>query len=621
MSRIEKINLQETIDYSHNMVEYFIEENNNSNLISYDDIISKIINAKITIQIASTSTIADNIIDALYQNNDLNIYIILKSFQNTQSTLNRFDEKKPAILREVNELDNNFIIIDNISYLFINSLNNKENIFIRLDEDKTKDLSYIFNYYFWDCARQEKLIDIISSPNESPFPPIGIRELEYINIENNSLEDCVELLIPRDKKYLENLYQDSEKKYFSENIQNSIYQNHEYIHVGKLRVKDNTLVIKNRWILKNSCLKDISTDIEIVPKEENWDTTINIEKSKHLQLSQIEANSIEDMEDTKPNEFKQELYIKSIIFNWEVQPPSKAKDSKKSSLYSEYDKLDSTFQEQLLFLNTRLKDLEKESGVLSFFSGANRKAKQNLKKIEEYKSQDLKDLLRTDLDNFLNKEFKLFYEDIISSDKNFKEDKKRKDAEDIWKNEKEQKDKSLKSKESELSRSKKELSGLKEKSEKKKAININIEDIEKNINQLKKEKKTYDDEALNLERLKKDFSQVDDKQKEQTKLHKNINSLESKIDNLNKEISDNYFEFKYNPKQNEIKNFNKNKTNSNEFKGLNVPKYILPEVGILFETQDSYYLEILDKKYLKKANELSQRYSDKKNYKVVAGGF
>ncbi|MDX4040296.1 hypothetical protein, partial [Aliarcobacter skirrowii] len=57
---------------------------------------------------------------------------------------------------------------------------------------------------------------------------------------------------------------------------------------------------------------------------------------------------------------------------------------------------------------------------------------------------------------------------------------------------------------------------------------------------------------------------------------------------------------------------------SNEYKKLNIPKFILPEVGVLYETNNSYFLEIVYKKDISKANELKQRYCDK-DYKVVVG--
>ena len=55
-----------------------------------------------------------------------------------------------------------------------------------------------------------------------------------------------------------------------------------------------------------------------------------------------------------------------------------------------------------------------------------------------------------------------------------------------------------------------------------------------------------------------------------------------------------------------------------EYKKFIIPAFALPEVGSLFETNDSYYLEIDDYDELGKAKELQQRYKNK-NYKVVVG--
>jgi hypothetical protein len=620
MGKIEKLSLNKTIDYSAETISYLIKEDDtSSNLQNYEEIIHKVHNAKKTIQLSSTENISNEIIYALYENKKVNIYIILKSFDSAKQTLDKFDSRKPAVLREVKELVNNLIIIDNISYVFINSLDNKENIFIKIDENKTKDLKFIFNHYFWDCATLEKLVDNISEPAESPFPPISQRELDYINIAKYDLDNLDRIYLPRDKKYKSILFdKQSEYKCISDDINSIIYQKQDLLQIDSLIFKEIEFNITNTWIFKQNILRDISREDTIIPIDENWQNTVNIQDYKKIQLVSIESKTIEEMETTEAK-ILDEKYIKEINFSWEVIPPLKPINAKKSDLYSSYEKLNNGFKNQLDILKSVLIDLEKESSIVDFFIGTNRKAKQNIKKIDEYKTKDLIKFSKVDLEKFIEVEFKDFFESIIKSNTDFKVDKKRKEAEDKWENEKGQKSKSLKSKETELKDNIKQLEVLKDKSEKKKALNVTIKEIEKNIIQLKKDKKEYNKETSSLQSLKKDFSQIDDKQKDQTKLNKSIKSFESTIDKLNKEIVDNYSEFKYNPKQNEIKNFNKNKTNSNEYKALTIPMYVLPDVGVLFETKDSYYLEILDNEDLIKANELHQRYNDKLNYKVVVG--
>ncbi len=570
MSKIEKLSLNKTIDYSGETISYLIKEDDtNSNLQSYEEIVHKIHNAKKTIQLSSTENISNEIIDALYANNEANIYIILKSFDSAKQTLDRFDSRNPAVLREVKEIENNIIIIDNISYVFINSLDNKENIFIKIDEYKTKDLKYIFNHYFWDCSTLEKLVDDISEPVESPFPLISQRELDYINIAEYDLDNIEKLYLPRDKKYKSILLdKQSEYKYISDDINSIIYQKQNLLQIGRLLFKEIRFNITNKWVFKQNILKNIRKENRIIPIDENWHETTNIQDNKKIQLESIEAKTIEEMETTQA-EILVEKYIKEINFSWEVIPPLKPTNAKKSDLYSSYEKLNNEFKNQLDILNSVLIDLEKESSIRDFFIGANRKAKQNIKKIEEYKTKDLTKLSKVDLEKFIEIEFKEFFESIIKANTDFKEDKKRKESEDNWKNEKEQKSKNLKSKETELAEKNKELNSLKDEHKK-------------------------------------------------GKLDKNIKSIEFEINKLKKELEDNYFEFKYNTKQNEIKNFNKNKTNSNEYKKLNIPKFILPEVGVLYETNNSYFLEIVYKKDISKANELKQRYCDK-DYKVVVG--
>lgn len=570
MSKIEKLSLNKTIDYSGETISYLIKEDDtNSNLQSYEEIVHKIHNAKKTIQLSSTENISNEIIDALYANNEANIYIILKSFDSAKQTLDRFDSRNPAVLREVKDIENNIIIIDNISYVFINSLDNKENIFIKIDEYKTKDLKYIFNHYFWDCSTLEKLVDDISEPVESPFPLISKRELDYINIAEYDLDNIEKLYLPRDKKYKSILLdKQSEYKYISDDINSIIYQKQNLLQIGRLLFKEIRFNITNKWVFKQNILKDIRKENRIIPIDENWHETTNIQDNKKIQLESIEAKTIEEMETTQA-EILVEKYIKEINFSWEVIPPLKPTNAKKSDSYSSYEKLNNEFKNQLDILNSVLIDLEKESSIIDFFIGANRKAKQNIKKIEEYKTKDLTKLSKVDLEKFIEIEFKEFFESIIKANTDFKEDKKRKESEDNWKNEKEQKIKNLKSKETELAKNKEELNSLKDENKK-------------------------------------------------GKLDKNIKSIEFEINKLNKELADNYSEFKYDTKQNEIKNFNKNKTNSNEYKKLNIPKFILPEVGVLYETNNSYFLEIVYKKDINRANELKQRYCDK-DYKVVVG--
>jgi hypothetical protein len=553
-------------------------------------------NATKTIKLASTSMISDEIIDALYQVDNVNIYMIVKSFDNAKATVDRFDTKKPALLREVESLKNNFIIIDDISYFFINPLKEKENIIINFDEKMTIDLSYIFNYYFWDCASSEKLIYDISIPTESPFPPIGQRELKYVNIKDDRLKDCVNLFIPRDKSFENELDKTIDNRYFSDDIKSSIYNKDEEFQVGNIRFLHKEFEIKNRYILKNDNLNNIETMDDIIPKDESWNDEINIQDTKDIKISNEKANKIEDMEDIKPNNFPKEKYVKQITYYWDVLPPTKPKDAKKSSLYGEFNKLNSEFNKELDYLEHSLNNLKKESGLLlKWFSGTARQTDVKLQKIREYRKKDLKKFSYIDLEEFIYKEFKYFYEDIIKSSKTFNKEKKKKEAQEKWEKEKEQKNKTLEKYKNELVECNDKLSKIEAKPKIKLEINT------KNT--------TNKTDAL---------TNGTEEKYNKTKLEKNIKSTTNKIDTLTKEIKERYTNFNYKPKESELNNLKSNQ-NQKEYKALKLPKYILPNEGVLYENANSYFLQIEYENQLKKANELSQRYKDKDNYKVVVG--
>jgi len=338
MPKIENIKRTKTISYEEDRIEYFVKENSNSLLKDYSEIINKIKNAKSMIKIASTSYIDENIIDAIYEIDKeriLNSYLILKDFSKSSKTLQRFDERKPMVIREVKELKNNFILIDNKAYLFLNPLSEKENIFLEFDEAKSSDLEFIFNYYFWNEATQEKLINEISKPTESPFPPFSLREQEYVNVEEVNTEYKA-VYIPKDKKYNDELNKKSSKNYFSEDIKIPIYINDNDFYIGNFKVSEK-ITLNNSWILKENKLGSIDSHIEIIPREKSWSESIKIEEKKEVNLQDIVATSIDTMNNTQPNEFTQKEFVKEITFIWNVLPPMKPKNSKKSSLYSEHE--------------------------------------------------------------------------------------------------------------------------------------------------------------------------------------------------------------------------------------------------------------------------------------------
>ena len=90
-----------------------------------------------------------------------------------------------------------------------------------------------------------------------------------------------------------------------------------------------------------------------------------------------------------------------------------------------------------------------------------------------------------------------------------------------------------------------------------------------------------------------------------TKLKREIENIDIDIETIGKR------EFNENETQ---KSFEKTKNN---YVRIKKPDFLLPEVGELFETRDTFYLEISDDRDLERANELANRYTGR-NYKVVA---
>ncbi len=483
MNKIEKIPKKDEISYKDDKLEYFINKNSTTNLVSYDNIITKIGNAKSLVLIASTSNVEHKIIDTLVQNNDINIYLILKSFNKSKDTLERFNKRRPAIIRQVEELENNFIIVDNISFLFINSLCEKENINIALCEDKTKDLKYLFHHYFWDCASHEKLLeeDIL---HESPYPPIGKRELDYINIfqDNISFDN---IYIPRKKEYLTSLDKNFKHRYFCEDLKIQVYKKNKLLKIGSFVFEGDDFNLNNIWSLEEDRLEKIDSNIEIIPKDEIQNKPIKLQNKKEKNIGQIESNTIEEMESTKPKNFPKEKYIKNIIFKWEVLPPTKPKDSIKANLYMEYEQLNSEYLNQLKIIEQKLNSMNRDKNFMNYNIGV----KEIFEELNKYKSISLEKLTFDELDNHLN---------------------------------------------------------------------------------------TFE-------------------------------SLKSKMETFSKEFES------YKRKEKKVKNFSKNKN----MKKLIRPKYKVPEVGELFETKDTYYLEIENYEELEIANSLKEQYIEK-NFKIVA---
>ncbi len=381
MGKIVAINKSKTVSYKNDTIEYFEEVNTHSKKESYQKIIDKIKNAKSTVKIASTSNVNEKILDAIHENRELNVYIALKNFSNSKKTVERFDERRVAIIREVAELENNFILIDNIAYLFINPLDEDENTLCYFDESKVPDFNFIFNYYFWNKASLEKMINEVKEPIESPFPPFSLRKQKYINVIEPIDKSYSSLYIPRDKKFNDALNKKAERNYFSDDLIVPIYINKDSFTIGLFEINE-PFVVENSWELKENKLEDINSSLEIVPRNELWSKSINIEESKEVDLGEIVSPSIESMDSQEPKEFHKEEYVQEIIYTWVVVPPQKPKNAKKASLYNEhkiYKEKQNKWKEEK---NRNQELLNNKKNELSKLDSKNKNYEKNLKKIE-----------------------------------------------------------------------------------------------------------------------------------------------------------------------------------------------------------------------------------------------
>jgi len=337
MGKIIAINKSKTISFRDDVIEYFEEVNSVSKKEGYQNIIDKIKNATSTVKIASTSMVDEQIIDAVHENKKINTYIILKNFDVSSKTVERFDERKVAIIREVGELENNFILIDNVAYLFVNPLEESKNISFYFDEVKASDLEFIFNYYFWNRAIKEKLVNDINTAIESPFPPFGLRTQKTINVIEAIKNEFKELYIPRDKKFDALLEKDTGQKYFSDDISVPLYLNDNNFIVGLFQINKEFSIEISSWELKENKLEDIDSSLEIILREESLSNPIKIEEHKNIELKDIVSPSIEEMDNQEPYEYSRDKYVKEVTYNWIVMPPKKPKNSKKSSLYQDHE--------------------------------------------------------------------------------------------------------------------------------------------------------------------------------------------------------------------------------------------------------------------------------------------
>jgi len=576
MSKIEAIKRFEIIDQKDMEIKFFEPLNEQSGLKNYNidfENTTKIL-------IASTKGLNDSIIEQLQKlRRDISIYIILSNFKTQTKILAHFDDKMPAIIREVPTLKNNFILTDNDAYLFVNSLSEKQNLIINLKENHKKDLYYLFNYYFWDEAKKEKILKNLDSPKQSPYPKLLISENKSINVIDNSKfkkDSKFDILItPRSINSKEDINSIAHSEcLLSGDINENIYIQKKNFIIGNLKIKniDSPKNLGNLYRYTEDSLKNIKTNI-IGFEEDDWNTVRSIKNEVQFKLGEVSAKTIEDMKSQGIDKKKpQNNYSLKIKNTWTVLPPIKPKDAKKAQIYEEYKKLNDDFDKNLQQLK-QIQDLKKGDKFLSMLQGFKNTFSNNQKQLESWEELDFSKLKFSEIRNKID-EFKEFYNSNIATNVKYDSEKKRKAAE------------------------------LK--------FNTKKAEQQKQLNQKREELKSLSEENLQIK--EKDQSSKDNKKSK--KNEKRIQNLTNEINNLKNQITK---KFTWTDSENDIQITRKSSKSKNykQFIELKIPRYSLPEVGSLYENKNNYYLEIENYEDLELANKISDRYKDK-TYNVVA---
>ncbi len=532
MSKIIKKSFDKTIDYGNDTIDIFkkeiIEVPKKDNL----EIIKKlIINAKETIFIASTTDLDSSISGELQKsiNSGIRVYMIFSDFKKAGRALSIYG--KNSLIREVKDLYNNFIVIDKSSSLiyFDDLFNVKKNQFIELNDKRSRDLFYWATYYFWMESSLEMIEGIPQKVSKSAFHIPKDIQKENINISGfnkNNFDEIYLPLIQKSKERYQNNNLTFKDLYLNPNNKINIGIKNGNSYLGNIEINQNiSNYIVERWKLYKE-VKLEGIDYEMIPFDKNWDekSTIKIKNSKEIIIPMMEAKTIEEIDKIIPNFIKyKEKYIKAINYKWNVTPPRLNKKSKKSKYYKEWSDLQNDFSKKLQFLNNIADNMAKGDGVKEkfkgFFNGKKRKMKEALSTINEYEDIILSEMNKNEADEFLNKEFVDFYNKIIKSQKEYKEEIDKREQEDKFNTEKKKREEDISDIERKILYNIKKKKDIKIESErkrielkeitleKKRNIKNKIKRLEEELESLKKEniKKQEKKKLEKDNKLKKDF--------------------------------------------------------------------------------------------------------------------
>jgi hypothetical protein len=583
MSKITQIKQQEVIDQSRLELDYFSPQKLNSQLGDYRVASQKLSTARKTICIASSGGVDVSLLQGIFSalQSRVRVYLLITSFDSEREMLRDLNSKNPAVIREVPELKNDFIIVDGDGSLFLNSLGSPQNKEVSLNKDQSGDLMYWFNYYFWNCAEKEQICGTISTPKESPYPNFK-QEKEHVSLCQDEEFSADTIIIPRDLSHKARR-EECKNLFLSDDVQSPLLFSNSTTKVGNLRLSQNLFnELGSLYELTQASLDCI--DGEIIPFDAaSWDETIQVESAVEQNLGTVRAYSIEEMESARPEQIPSNPYARTINCFWSVLPPMRSSHSQKAEIYDQYQGISETLNQNIELLERELSSiLESKSGLINLFRGRQREAKGKQKKLNEWKMIDFTKLSINECRDKLKEhgEFHTFFTEVIADVQSFKIDIDRKAKEADWKERGDAKRAKLSEAESQLT-----------------AIEEQIVKVSENSDKANKSKI------------------------EKRELKSRKQRVMSEMNSLKSEIEKHYIDFKYNANSgNELTNLSKKQKRAVRFKSFILPEYQLPEVGTLYEDDQNYYLEIEDIQDLSQANMIAKQRYVRKTCSVVAKG-
>ncbi|MBN2693332.1 hypothetical protein JXR93_01595 [bacterium] len=388
MGKIVKIKKDKTISYEDDRIKYF--ENLTEKIEKHDFNVDYIEDSKTKIVLSSTQKIDGKLLFELEKkaNEGINVYILIKSENLIKSEIGRFSK---MLVRVFSDLSNDYIIIDNRGFLFFNPLDKLEdNPFLDLNENETKDLFYSYCYLFWEKSG----IEIIQGKPEDIKEKISVPLSNFndsINFVNNQ-DFNGDLYLPFNNSSKNLIKNFNNSIYLSKNLRQKISEQSSSITIGSLviNLKKISNLLSSKWILKENSLKNIYSTI--LPFDEDWSESgfIKIKENEDMILKDISSEKIEDMNNVEPKDFTPKKYIKNIRYIWNVLPPYRANNSKKSKLYDDWSKFNKQKEEIIKNSEDKCKKMFDGEGTIkkwiNVFTGKKRKAKELLNDIEEFKS-------------------------------------------------------------------------------------------------------------------------------------------------------------------------------------------------------------------------------------------